>query len=120
MNKQGVFNILKRFLLLHENIVYQNNTKTSEEKEEEKVIKKNKNDQLKSIQIRILLLWRICLHYNIDTVNIIPLCSEFHDTLMGLNSNGKYLKEVFYLLETLCRKNLPENVYKIYYCLLLF
>lgn len=108
LNKQGIFNILKRFLLLHEDIVFSNNDETI--KNETNINETVKNSKLISIQIRILLLWRISIHYNLDISNFIPLCSEFHNTLMGLNSNGKYTKEVFYLLETLCKNNLPDDV----------
>lgn len=108
LNKQGIFNILKRFLLLHEDIVFNNNDETI--KNETNINETIKNSKLISIQIRILLLWRISIHYNLDISNFIPLCSEFHNTLMGLNNNGKYTKEVFYLLETLCKNNLPDDV----------
>lgn len=108
LNKQGIFNILKRFLLLHEDIVFNNNDETI--KNETNINETVKNSKLISIQIRILLLWRISIHYNLDISNFIPLCCEFHNTLMGLNSNGKYTKEVFYLLETLCKNNLPDDV----------
>lgn len=96
---------MKRFLLLHEDIIFNNNNNETVNNETVN------NSKLISIQIRILLLWRISIHYNLDISNFIPLCSEFHNTLMGLNNNGKYTKEVFYLLETLCKNNLPDDVY---------
>lgn len=105
LDKQGIFNILKRFLLLHEDLVYNS-----------ELISKDESN-LSSIQISILYLWRLCLNYNIDISQFIPICSEYNNTLLGLNSNGKLTKELFYLLETLCKNDLEDINSSVLYTL---